>query len=74
MEFFACVILIAVMYIICKAPEWKASNRVSSPGMKTDWQAMSNDRIFKGMSNRDIYFKQNRGGYDIIDKRNRLER
>ena len=67
MEFFLSIGLIIVVYVLCKMPEWKAQNRVSPPGMKTDWQAMSNDRILKGMSNRDIYIKQNQGGYDIPD-------
>ena len=71
MEFFACIILIAVMYIIFKAPEWKANNRVSPPGMKTDWKKMSEDRILNGMSQRDIYKKQNQGGYDVPDKKSK---
>lgn len=69
MEFYACIILIAVMYIICKAPEWKANNRTTPPGMKTDWGKMSEDRILKGMSQRDIYKKQCQGGYDVPDKK-----
>lgn len=68
MEIFASIGLIIFMYVLCKLPEWKAQNRVSPPGMKTDYQAMSNDRILKGMSNRDIYIKQCQGGYDIPDK------
>ena len=71
MEFFACIILIAVMYIICKAPEWRANNRVSPPGMKTDWKKMSEDRILNGMSQRDIYKKQSQGGYDVPDKKSK---
>lgn len=65
MELIVSIILIVVMYVIYKAPEWKANNRLSPPGKKTDWGAMSYDRTVKGMSNRDIYIKQNNGGYDI---------
>ena len=68
MEFFACIILIAVMYIICKTPECKATNRTCPPGMKTDWGKMNEDRILKGMSQRDIYIKQCQGGYDVPKK------
>lgn len=68
MEFFLSVGLIIFVYVMCKAPEWKANNRVSPPGMKTDWGKMSEDRILKGMSQRDIYKKQCQGGYDVPDK------
>ena len=71
MEFFACIALIAFMVWLCKKDEWKANNRVSPPGMKTDWGKMSEDRILKGMSQRDIYKKQNQGGYDVPIKRDK---
>ena len=67
MEIFLSIGLIIIMYIICKASEWKANNRTTPPGMKTDWGKMSEDRILKGMSQRDIYKKQCEGGYDVPD-------
>lgn len=69
MEFFACIILIAVMYIICKAPEWKATNRVLPPGKEIDHGAIVNDMILKGYSNRDVAIKKNQGGYDVPIKK-----
>ena len=69
MELFLSICLIAFMVWLCKKDEWKANNRVSPPGMKTDWGKMSEDRILKGMSQRDIYKKQCQGGYDVPDKK-----
>lgn len=69
MEIIASIALIAFMVWLCKKDEWKANNRTPPPGMKTDWGKMSEDRILKGMSQRDIYKKQNQGGYDIPDKK-----
>ena len=68
MEFFLSIGLIIVVYVICKAPEWKANNRTTPPGKQIDYSAIQNDRILKGMSNRDIAIKKNQGGYDIPKK------
>lgn len=73
MEFIACIILFVVIFVNCKMPEWKANNRVSPPGMKTDWGKMSEDRILNGMSQRDIYKKQSQGGYDVPEKNKNTE-
>lgn len=65
MEFFLTIGMIIFMYVLCKLPEWKANNRVSPPGMRTDWGKVSDDRTLNGMSQRDIYKKQCQGGYDV---------
>lgn len=65
MEIIASIIFIAIVYIISKAPEWKAHNRLCPLGKRLDVEQMNYDRTVNHMSNRDICIKQNRGGYDI---------
>ena len=67
MELILSIIIIIVAIIFVKYPSWKADNRMSPPGKKTDWSEMNMDGM-RGMSNRDINKKFNAGGYDIPDK------
>lgn len=64
MELIASIILIAITWIIVKAPSHTAHNRTCPPGMRADWTQMGVDRV-NGMSQRDIDIKFNRGGYDV---------
>ena len=64
MELILSIIMIIVVYVFVKYPSWKADNRTSPPGKKTDWNEMNMDGM-RGMSNRDINKKFNAGGYDI---------
>ena len=68
MEIFASIGLIVWCIWACNKDKWKADRRIPPPGKKTDWQAVGNDRILRGMSDIDIYRKMNRGGYDIPNK------
>lgn len=68
MELIASIILLIIIYCLYKAPERKFNNRVSPPGMKTDWGKMNHDTAM-GMSKRDVMNKFNNGGYDIPDKK-----
>lgn len=68
MEIIASIGMILFTIWLCKKDEWAANNRVTPPGMKTDWGKMSEDRILNGMSQQEIYRKQLRGGYDVPDK------
>lgn len=68
MEFFLTIGMIIFVYVMCKAPEWKANNRTTPPGMQIDYSAIQNDRILKGYNNRDVAIKKNQGGYDVPKK------
>lgn len=67
MGIIASIILIVVVYVLCKLPEWKFNNRLSPLGSETDWGTMNSD-LSRGMSKRDVMDKFNRGGYDVLDK------
>ena len=66
----ASIIFIAIMYIAYKLPEWQASNRLPPPGYEIDHLQRGNDILINGMSIRDTYLKELRGGYDIPKKGN----
>lgn len=68
MEFFMTIGLIIFIYVICKAPEWKANNRIPPAGYEIDHGKVVDDMILKGMSNRDVAIKKNQGGYDVPKK------
>lgn len=69
MEFFLSIGLIVFVVWLCKKDEWKANNRTTPPGKQIDYQAIQNDRILKGYSNRDVAIKKNKGGYDVPVKK-----
>lgn len=69
MEIFASIGLIVLVIWLCNKDERKALKRQTPPGYQIDYKAMQNDRTLKGMSNRDIAIKQNKGGYDVPVKK-----
>lgn len=67
MEIFASIILIAVVYCMCHATEWRSNNYIPPKGMKTDWRAANTDLTLYG---KDYYYKKHAaGGYNIPDKK-----
>lgn len=67
MELILGIILIIVVRVLVKYPEWKSYNRTSPPGKRTDLNAMNYDKYVNNMSERDIAKKFNNGGYDVPD-------
>ena len=70
MEIIGSIIFIIVLVLLYNAPYRKMQNRVSPPGMKTDWAKMNYDTAM-GMDKREVAQRFNRGVYDIPDKRSK---
>lgn len=68
MEIIASIILIVIVYCLCKSTDWKFDHRTPSNGYKTDYGAMNRD-LASGKSKTEVKQKFNRGGYDIPDKK-----
>lgn len=63
METLLAIIMIAVVVIITKIPEWRSSNRIPPDGYRTDWNKATSDISKYG---KDYYYKQHLAGkYDI---------
>lgn len=63
-EFIGIIVIIGITIILCNGEEWKAQNRLSPPGKKSDWATMNRD-LANGLNQIDVYKKFNRGKYDI---------
>lgn len=67
MEIIASIILIIVVYCMCKMPEWKSNNYTPPPGMETDWGKASTDITLHG---KDYYYRKHAsGGYNVPKKK-----
>lgn len=67
MEIIASIILIIVVYCMCKMPEWKSNNYTPPSGMETDYRQASVDLTLHG---KDYYYKKHAsGGYNIPKKK-----
>lgn len=66
-ELITVIIIIGIVWLLCKIPDWKFDNRTPPPGYKTDWDAMNQD-MSQGKSKMDVKKKYNNGGYDIPKK------
>lgn len=62
MEIIASIILIIVVYCMCKAPEWKSNNYMPPNGMEIDWRKANDDIILYGQDY--FYRKHVSGGYN----------
>lgn len=63
METLLAIIMIIVVVIITKIPEWKSSNRIPPEGYRTDWGKANQDIQEKG---KDYFYKQHLAGkYDV---------
>lgn len=63
-EMFIGLIMIGVVYIIIKLPEWRSNYRLPEEGKHMDFEKINIDRA-NGMTQRDIDIKTNKGGYDV---------
>lgn len=68
MELILGIIMIIVVWIMCKLPKWKFDNRMPPNGYGTDWAAINRD-LASGKSKIDVMRKSNSGGYDIPKKK-----
>ena len=65
MEIIASIILIIVIYCMCKAPEWKSNNYTPPAGMKTDWGKANMDITLHG---KDTFYRNHVAGkYNVPD-------
>lgn len=57
------VVIIGIVYLMYKVPEWKHNNRLCPPGKEIDWQKSSSD-LASGISKQEYYRRYNSGYYD----------
>ncbi len=70
METLLSILLIVVVYCLCKSNEWKSNNRISPPGYHTDWKQMNIDHTLHGKDY--VHRKNIAGGYDVKNENDKL--
>ena len=67
MEFILSLILIVVVYVICKSTEWKFDNYTPPKGQRVDCNAQSLDRIKNNLTNEQVMRNTINGKYNTKD-------
>lgn len=64
MELLVGIIIIGIVWLISKIPEWGHDNRTCPPGKEIDWGKANHDLTVGGISKKDYYKRYNSGYYD----------
>jgi len=69
MELLVGIIIIGIVWLMCKAPEWEHNNRTCPPGKEIDYGKANQDLIVNGISKQEYYRRYNSGYYDRDKKK-----
>lgn len=59
------ILLIVVIYVLFKLPEWKFDNYMPPEGQRIDYNAQSYDRIVNNLSNEQVMKNTMNGKYNV---------
>lgn len=69
MDLLAGIIIIGIVWLMCKVPEWRHDNRICPPGKEIDYGKANHDLIDNGISKQEYYRRYNNGYYDRDKKK-----
>ena len=59
------ILLIVVIYVLFKLPEWKFDNYMPPEGQRIDYNKQSYDRIVNNLSNEQVMNNTTNGKYNV---------
>lgn len=59
------ILLIVVIYVLFKLPEWKFDNYMPPDGQRIDYNKQSYDRIVNNLSNEQVMNNTTNGKYNV---------